>query len=82
MSIRMGNSCVNCDNLMGDDTCKVHVVKISTSYTCDSFEMKAALKDDPNCVSCARYEGPSCSNPQKAALGMLRAQWAPQNAQA
>jgi hypothetical protein len=82
MSIRIGNRCVNRDNLMGDDTCKVHVVKVSKSYTCDSFEMKAALKDDPNCVSCARYEGPSCANPQKAAPGMLCSQWAPQSAQA
>jgi CBS domain containing-hemolysin-like protein len=39
---------VNCENLSTNEICKVHGVKVSTSYTCDSFEMKAALKNDPN----------------------------------
>jgi hypothetical protein len=82
MSIRIGNSCVNCENLAVNETCKVHGVKVSTSYTCDSFEMKAALKNDPNCGTCARYESTSCANPKKAAPGMLCSQWAPQNASA
>jgi len=82
MSIRIGNSCVNCENLGPQDVCEVHKVKVATSYTCDSFEMKAALKNDPNCVTCVRYETETCANPQKAAPGMLCSQWAPQNAQA
>jgi hypothetical protein len=82
MSIRIGNSCVNCDNLAENEMCKVHGVKVSNSYTCDSFEMKTALKNDPNCVTCARYEESSCANPQKAAPGMLCSQWAPQQGQA
>ena len=39
MSIRIGNSCVNCENLSANEICKVHGVIVSTSYTCDSFEM-------------------------------------------
>jgi hypothetical protein len=79
MSIRIGNSCLNCESLNSDETCKVHGVKVSTSYTCDSFEMKMALKNDPNCITCLRYEDTSCANPQKAAPGMLCSQWAPQD---
>ncbi|APY00679.1 hypothetical protein [Lacinutrix venerupis] len=82
MSIRIGNSCINCDNLLENENCKIHGVKVSTSYTCDSFEMKAALKNDPNCDTCARYQGPTCANPQKATPGMLCSHWAPQNATA
>ncbi|KAA1245182.1 hypothetical protein [Aquimarina sp. RZ0] len=82
MAIRLGNSCENCENLMTNNTCKVHGVKVSSSYTCDSFEMKAVLKDDRNCVTCLRYETNECANPQKAAPGMLCSQWAPQNAMA
>ncbi|GEQ85122.1 hypothetical protein ULMS_06300 [Patiriisocius marinistellae] len=80
MSIRLGNSCTNCENLVDGMNCKIHGVQVSDSYTCDSFEMKAALKNDPNCTTCSRYEGPTCANPQKAALGMLCSHWAPQNA--
>ncbi|MBQ0734483.1 hypothetical protein [Aquimarina celericrescens] len=82
MAIRLGNSCENCENLMQNDTCKVHGVKVSSSYTCDSFEMKAVLKDNRNCVTCMRYESSDCANPQKAAPGMLCSHWAPQNARA
>ncbi len=28
MSIRLGNSCINCDNLVEGNTCKVHGVKV------------------------------------------------------
>ena len=82
MSIRIGNSCVNCQSLTAKEVCKVHAVKVSDNYTCDSFEMKASLKNDPNCSSCARFESSNCANPQKATPGMLCSQWAPQNAQA
>lgn len=82
MSIRLGNSCNNCENLTDAMMCKVHLVKVNNSYTCDSFEMKAVLKNDPNCTTCARYQGPTCANPQKAAPDMLCSHWAPQNATA
>ena len=82
MSIRLGNNCTNCENLSENMMCKVHNVKVSNSYTCDSFEMKAALKDDPNCLTCSRYESPSCANPKKAAPGMMCSHWAPQHASA
>ncbi|MEM7187198.1 MAG: hypothetical protein AAF466_11120 [Bacteroidota bacterium] len=82
MAIRLGNSCGNCEHLQMPAQCGVHGVNVSAGYTCDSFEMKAALKNDPNCVTCARHEGPSCANPQKAAPGMLCSSWAPQNAMA
>jgi len=82
MAIRLGNGCKNCENLSENNTCKIHGVKVSSSYTCDSFEMKAALKDDRNCVTCLRYESKDCANPQKAAPAMLCSHWAPQNAMA
>ncbi|WP_373516507.1 hypothetical protein [Pricia sp.] len=82
MSIRLANNCINCDHIMEGSVCEVHGVKVSHSYTCDSFEMKAALKDDRNCVTCVRYETSDCANPQKAAPGMLCSHWAPQNAHA
>ncbi|UZO82341.1 hypothetical protein NBT05_07655 [Aquimarina sp. ERC-38] len=82
MAIRLGNSCENCENLNENSTCRVHGVKVSSSYTCDSFDMKLSLKDDRNCVTCVRYETSDCANPQKAAPGMLCSHWAPQNAMA
>lgn len=82
MSIRIGNSCINCDNLTSDNHCKKHGVKVAKNYTCDSFNMKAELKNDPNCSNCARYEQSECANPSKAAPSMLCSHWAPQNAQA
>tara|TARA_B110000037_G_scaffold186635_1_gene216723 strand:- start:3912 stop:4046 length:135 start_codon:yes stop_codon:yes gene_type:complete len=44
--------------------------------------MKATLKNNPNCITCDRYESESCANPEKAAQDMLCSHWAPQNAQA
>ena len=82
MSIRLGNSCTNCENLAENMLCKVHKVQVNDAYTCDSFDMKSALKDDPNCTTCVRYHGTTCANPQKAAPGMLCSHWAPQNAMA
>jgi hypothetical protein len=78
MAIRLGNSCANCDNLKDKNQCKIHGVNVSDGYTCDSFEMKLALKNDPNCGSCIRFEASSCANPEKAAQGMLCSSWAPQ----
>ncbi len=82
MAIRLGNGCENCENLMTNNQCKIHGVKVSSHYTCDSFEMKAALKDDRNCKSCLRYETSNCANPEKASPGMLCSHWAPQSGMA
>ncbi|MEM7086078.1 MAG: hypothetical protein AAF489_07840 [Bacteroidota bacterium] len=82
MAIRLGNSCDNCENLLEHNQCNVHGVNVSSGYTCDSFEMKTSLKNDSNCTTCFRFEGPSCANPKKAAPNMLCSHWAPQNAQA
>ncbi len=82
MSIRIGNSCTNCENLGENMMCNVHRVLVNESYTCDSFEMRTSLKNDPNCTTCARYQGPTCAHPQKAAPEMLCSHWAPQNATA
>ncbi|MFD2827671.1 hypothetical protein ACFSYG_14425 [Leeuwenhoekiella polynyae] len=79
MAIRLGNSCSNCENLTASNDCKLHGVHVTAGYTCDSFEMKAVLKNDPNCANCARFHGPTCANPQKAAPEMLCSHWAPNN---
>ncbi|MDC6352518.1 hypothetical protein PP178_13235 [Zeaxanthinibacter sp. PT1] len=76
MSIRLGNSCQNCEKY-SEGFCMHHKTNVGTAYTCDSFEMMAALKDDPNCATCSRYLNPDCANPQKAAPGMLCNHWAP-----
>jgi hypothetical protein len=82
MSIRIGNSCINCENLNKNEICKVHGVKVAKTYTCDSFDMKLNLKNDPNCSTCVKFEHTNCANPNKATPGMLCSQWAPLNASA
>ena len=77
MSIRLGNSCLNCEKFK-NEYCMKHETSVSAQHTCDSFKMIAALKDEPNCLNCARYQNPTCANPQKAAPGMLCNHWAPQ----
>ncbi len=79
MSIRIGNSCSNCENLQQNSVCKIHMVTVNPAYTCNSFNMKTAIKNDPSCITCIRYEGPSCENPKKAAPKMSCSYWAPQN---
>ncbi|WP_317131393.1 hypothetical protein [Maribacter sp. ACAM166] len=64
------------------NTCKVHSVQVGNSYTCDTFEMKAALKAEQNCISCVRFEASDCANPKKAAPSMSCNHWAPKNASA
>ena len=70
MSIRIGNSCSNCDNFAPDSICDIHSVTVSPSYTCNSFNMKESIKNDPSCITCVRYEAPTCENPMKAAPKM------------
>ena len=79
MAIRLGNTCSNCDKLMGDNMCAVHSVEVGHLYTCDSFEMKARLADERNCTSCLRFEREDCANPTKASQGMMCAVWAPRS---
>ena len=76
MSIRLGNSCVNCEKF-ANNHCQQHEVSVMAQHTCDSFSMKAEIKNEKNCLNCSRYEGPTCANPQQAAPGMLCNHWAP-----
>ena len=80
MAIRLANNCNHCKNISEEGICNIHSVKVSQSYTCDSFEMKTHLQDERDCLTCTRYEADDCANPQKAAVGMLCSQWAPKNA--
>ncbi len=80
MAIRMGNNCVNCKNANDAMQCKIHEVKVSANYTCDQFDMKAEIQNERNCLTCLRFEGPTCAHPQKAAEGMLCSSWAPDTA--
>ena len=77
MAIKLAHNCSNCSQFTEGNYCSKHKVHISAKYTCDSFEMRAALKDERNCVSCTHYEESDCANPSKAAPGMLCASWAP-----
>lgn len=79
MAIRLGNSCSNCENLLATNLCKIHGVQVNANYTCDSFTMMQALKNDPNCTTCTRFHGTTCANPLKAAPEMLCSHWAPQS---
>ena len=54
MSIRIGNSCSNCENFQSNNLCKIHMVSVNPTYTCNSFSMKAAIKNDPSCGTCVR----------------------------
>ena len=78
MSIRLGNNCENCKNLMGSNMCQIHDVKVGSHYTCDNFAMKTELMDGRNCTNCLRYEQSDCANPTKAAPEMLCSVCAPE----
>lgn len=73
---------MNCEQLEVNKMCKKHQVKVSPGYTCDSFNMKASLKNDPSCGTCSKFETSTCANPKKAAPSMLCSHWAPLNASA
>lgn len=77
MAITLAHNCANCDQLKNGNFCKKHEVHVSAQYTCDSFEMKASLKDERSCTSCSRFENTDCANPSKAAPSMLCGSWAP-----
>lgn len=78
MAIRLSHSCANCSALNPSMQCKVHDVKVTTHYTCDSFAKKMDFDKARECSSCARFEAASCAHPQKAAAGMLCSSWTPQ----
>ncbi|MDT0295076.1 hypothetical protein ACFQ3R_04500 [Mesonia ostreae] len=77
MSIRLGNSCVNCKKFE-NDFCIKHDTSVSDRHTCDSFTMKNRFLDKENCTTCSRYMSPTCAHPKKAAPDMLCSYWAPQ----
>ncbi|WP_435136064.1 hypothetical protein [Formosa sp. A9] len=79
MAIRLSNNCDHCANMEAGHTCAVHHVKVNKDYTCDSFDMKLALKDDTSCATCLRFSTTSCPNPTKAAPDMLCSHWGPKN---
>ncbi|ALM21793.1 hypothetical protein AAT17_11380 [Nonlabens sp. MIC269] len=78
MAIRLGNTCGNCSNLNADNTCKIHEVAVSSSYTCNSFDMRADLNNVHDCAQCARFKSSSCPHPEKASAGMMCEAWAPE----
>ncbi|PRP67637.1 hypothetical protein [Nonlabens agnitus] len=78
MSIRLGNSCGNCEHLSSEHKCGVHDVFVNAHYTCHSFSLKAKMEDDRGCTSCARYGKPSCPHSEKATAGMMCNSWAPE----
>lgn len=77
MNIRLGNSCINCDNFK-NQFCTEHKTKVETKHTCDDFNMREAIKDESDCVTCSKYMSSQCAHPDKAAPEMLCSQWAPQ----
>ena len=78
MPIRLATSCTNCTNFNNDHTCAQHDIKVSERHTCDSFDMKTALKDNMNCGTCSRFKTTTCAHPAKATTEMLCSSWAPQ----
>ena len=78
MSIRIANSCVNCENFKAK-LCTKHHINVSKSYTCDSFSVQSSLIQGIECRSCLRYQKSDCPHPTKAASGLSCGQWAPLN---
>lgn len=79
MAISLGNSCINCANLVLNDNCKVHGVQVRQNYTCERFEIKASLNNDASCDSCAKFGNSSCAHPAQAKSGVLCSSWAPEH---
>ena len=77
MPIRLATNCTNCNNFNNDSTCAQHNIKVSERHTCDSFDMKDALKNNLNCGTCVRYQTATCAHPAQAAPEMLCSSWAP-----
>lgn len=77
MAIRLVNGCVNCQNLTSDNMCKVYEIKVENKHTCDSFNMRASLKGEVDCMSCSKLHSVKCPNALNAAAGMLCNEWTP-----
>lgn len=77
MAIRLSTNCTNCSNMSSSFMCEVHKVKVSESYTCEKFSVKANVSMESDCTSCARLNEDSCPFPDKASKGMLCKSWAP-----
>lgn len=77
MSIRLVNGCVNCQNLSTDNQCTIHKTVVEKIHTCDSFDMRASLKDEVDCGTCSKFNMPTCPNSAHAASGMLCNSYAP-----
>lgn len=79
MAITLGNGCINCENLMLNDNCRVHGIQVSQNYTCDSFSIKASIKNNPGCDTCAKFGNSNCAHPAQAKSGVLCSSWAPEH---
>lgn len=77
MAIRLVNGCVNCANLSAEHNCTVHQTKVEEKYTCDSFDMRASLENELDCLDCSRHQTNSCPHPSKAGEDMLCTKFAP-----
>lgn len=77
MAIRLSTTCINCTAMTQESMCKVHEVKISANYTCDSFDLRPELSGQKDCTVCTRFQKESCTHPAKAAEGMFCLSWAP-----
>lgn len=77
MAIRLASNCVNCQNLVEGSRCSRHDIQVSEKHTCDSFNMKEALKMGVNCGSCSRFQTATCAHPEKASAEMTCSSWAP-----
>ncbi|MEO1433997.1 MAG: hypothetical protein AAFV80_00555 [Bacteroidota bacterium] len=77
MAIRYSSSCTNCAELAETVVCNVHNVKVSPSYTCDSFSAKLEEFFARKCSNCIRFNTESCAHPESASPEMLCTKWAP-----
>ena len=69
MAIRLVNGCVNCENLTAENVCRLYNTKVEVKHTCDDFNMRPSLKDEVDCLSCAKYNTSLCENQSHAAEG-------------
>ncbi|THD65841.1 hypothetical protein E7Z59_14775 [Robertkochia marina] len=77
MAIRLASNCTNCSNLKNDSLCTLHNIPVTGRHTCDSFMMRAEVKNVMQCLTCIRYHKEDCPHPKQAAPEMLCADWAP-----
>ncbi|WP_224483687.1 hypothetical protein [Robertkochia aurantiaca] len=78
MAIRLANNCTNCVNFKDDNMCAQHHIPVSARHTCDSFTMRADIKNIMQCSTCSRYGKSDCTHPKQASPEMLCSDWAPE----